>query len=101
MTARRDAAATLAAQLPTHRGRAAARTPTVLSLVFVVYRLAEPRLRRARVPAGAGLAVAAGATSGVTSAVAHAGGPPVAVYPATSLPASSTGRWCGWCPWHC
>lgn len=52
----------------------------VLSLAFVVYRLAEPKLRRARLPAGMGLAVAAGATSGVTSAVAHAGGPPVAMY---------------------
>lgn len=52
----------------------------VFSLAFVAYRLAEPHLRRARLEAGAGLAVAAGATSGITSTVAHAGGPPVAVY---------------------
>lgn len=52
----------------------------VFSLAFVAYRLAEPHLRRVRLAPGAGLAVAAGATSGVTSTVAHAGGPPVAIY---------------------
>lgn len=52
----------------------------VFSLAFVAYRLAEPHLRRGRLEAGPGLAVAAGATSGITSTVAHAGGPPVAVY---------------------
>jgi len=52
----------------------------VLSVAFVIYRLAEPKLRRARLRAGTGLAVTAGVTSGVTSTVAHAGGPPVAIY---------------------
>lgn len=52
----------------------------VLSVAFVLYRLAEPKLRRARLRAGTGLAVTAGVTSGVTSTVAHAGGPPVAIY---------------------
>ena len=51
-----------------------------LSATFVIYRIAEPRLRRARLHAGTPLAVTAGATSGVTSTVAHAGGPPVAIY---------------------
>lgn len=52
----------------------------LLSVAFVVYRAAEPKLRRARLRAGTGLAVTAGVTSGVTSTVAHAGGPPVAIY---------------------
>lgn len=52
----------------------------LFSLAFVAYRLAEPHLRRARLAPGTGLAVAAGATSGITSTVAHAGGPPVAIY---------------------
>lgn len=52
----------------------------VLSLAFVAYRLAEPRLRRAKLRAGTGLAVTAGVTTGITSTVAHAGGPPVAIY---------------------
>jgi uncharacterized membrane protein YfcA len=52
----------------------------VFSLAFVAYRLLEPRLRRLRLEPGTGLAVTAGATSGVTSTVAHAGGPPVAIY---------------------
>lgn len=52
----------------------------VLSIAFVVYRLVEPQLRRAKLHAGTGLAVTAGLTSGVTSTVAHAGGPPVAIY---------------------
>lgn len=52
----------------------------VFSLAFVAYRLVEPRLRQLRLQPGTGLAVAAGAASGVTSTVAHAGGPPVAIY---------------------
>lgn len=52
----------------------------VFSLAFVAYRLAEPHLRRARLTANTGLAIAAGATSGITSTVAHAGAPPVAIY---------------------
>jgi uncharacterized membrane protein YfcA len=51
-----------------------------LSVAFVVYRIVEPRLRRVRLHAGTPLAVTAGATSGITSTVAHAGGPPVAIY---------------------
>lgn len=52
----------------------------VLSIAFVVYRLAESRIRSFDVRPGAGWGVAAGFTSGVTSTVAHAGGPPVVVY---------------------
>lgn len=52
----------------------------LLSLGFVLYRLAEPRVRGLRLRAGTPLAVAAGATSGITSTIAHAGGPPVAIY---------------------
>lgn len=52
------------------------------TIAFVAYRLAEPAIRRRRaigVP-GPGWGVAAGAAAGVTSTVAHVGGPPVAVY---------------------
>ncbi|WP_370327849.1 sulfite exporter TauE/SafE family protein [Euzebya sp.] len=52
----------------------------VFSLAFVAHRLIEPHLRESRLTAGRGLAVVAGTTSGITSTVAHAGGPPVAVY---------------------
>ena len=52
----------------------------LLSVAFVIYRLVEPKLRRARLHVGTGLAVTAGVTSGITSTVAHAGGPPVAIY---------------------
>jgi hypothetical protein len=52
----------------------------VLSVVFVVYRLAEPRIRSFDFRPGAGWGVAAGFTSGVTSTIAHSGGPPVVVY---------------------
>jgi len=51
-----------------------------LSLVFVVYRLLEPRLRGLRMEVGPGLAVAAGTASGVASTIAHAGAPPVVAY---------------------
>jgi uncharacterized membrane protein YfcA len=46
----------------------------------VAYRLAEPRLALRRLRAGSALGLAAGFTSGITSTVAHAGGPPVGVY---------------------
>lgn len=54
----------------------------VFTIAFVVYRLAEPSIRRRRSfgtpgPTWAGIA---GAAAGVTSTVAHVGGPPVAVY---------------------
>ena len=51
-----------------------------LSVIFVVYRLAEPRIRSFDFRPGAGWGVAAGFTSGVTSTIAHSGGPPVVVY---------------------
>ena len=52
------------------------------TLSFVVFRLAEPAIRRRRPIAAPGTAwaAAAGAAAGVTSTVAHVGGPPVAVY---------------------
>lgn len=54
----------------------------VFTIGFVAYRLAEPSIRKRRSfgtpgPAWAGIA---GAAAGVTSTVAHVGGPPVAVY---------------------
>ena len=52
----------------------------LFSLAFVAYRLLEPRLVGRRLDVGRGLAVVAGTASGVTSTVAHAGGPPLAVY---------------------
>lgn len=53
----------------------------IFTLVFVGYRLAETRVvRAASSPPGPGWAAAAGAAAGVTSTVAHVGGPPVAVY---------------------
>ena len=52
----------------------------VLSLVFVVYRLLEPRLRGVRMEVGPLAAVAAGTASGVASTIAHAGAPPVVAY---------------------
>lgn len=52
----------------------------VLSLAFVAYRLAEKQIRALRFRPGAALGAAAGFTSGVTSTVAHAGGPPVVMY---------------------
>ena len=52
----------------------------VLSLVFVVYRLVEPRLLADPPVPGRRGALVAGLASGVTSTVAHAGGPPVAAY---------------------
>lgn len=52
----------------------------VLSVAFVVYRLAENRIQSFEFRPGKGWGVAAGFTSGVTSTVAHAGGPPVVVY---------------------
>ena len=52
----------------------------VLSLLFVAYRLLEPRLLAAPPTPGRRTAVVAGVSSGVTSTVAHAGGPPVAAY---------------------
>ncbi len=54
----------------------------IFTLSFVVYRLAEPVLRRRRsfgVP-GPVWAAAAGTAAGVTSTIAHVGGPPIAVY---------------------
>lgn len=51
------------------------------TLVFVAYRLVETRVARAAsVTPGPGWAAAAGTAAGVTSTVAHVGGPPVAVY---------------------
>lgn len=52
------------------------------TLLFVGYRLAEPLIRRRgpRTAPGPGWAAAAGAAAGVTSTVAHVGGPPVSVY---------------------
>lgn len=52
----------------------------IFSLAFVAYRLVEPRLTSRRLQPGTPLGVAAGFTSGITSTVAHAGGPPVAIY---------------------
>lgn len=52
----------------------------VFSLLFVAYRLLEQRLVGGVREVGAGVAWVAGATSGITSTVAHAGGPPIAVY---------------------
>ena len=54
----------------------------VFTLSFVIYRLAEPGIRRRRSfgAPGPGWAAAAGAAAGITSTVAHVGGPPVAVY---------------------
>lgn len=52
----------------------------LLSLLFVVYRLAEPRLLASPPVPGRRGALVAGLASGVTSTVAHAGGPPVAAY---------------------
>lgn len=52
----------------------------VLSLLFVAYRLVAARVTDSPVRVGRGLAVGAGTVSGITSTVAHAGGPPVAVY---------------------
>lgn len=53
----------------------------VVSLGFVVYRLAAPRLERLRLgPPGRTVGLIAGATAGVASTLAHAGGPPVAIY---------------------
>lgn len=62
----------------------------VFTLAFAAYRLLEPAVRHRQQPdsqypdsehpPGAGWAVAAGAASGITSTIAHVGGPPVAVY---------------------
>lgn len=52
------------------------------TLAFVAYRLAEPVVARRRAVASPGpkWATAAGIATGITSTVAHVGGPPVAVY---------------------
>lgn len=52
----------------------------VLSVAFVAYRLAEKRIQAFEFRPGPVWGVAAGFTSGVTSTIAHAGGPPVVVY---------------------
>ena len=53
----------------------------VVSLMFVTYRIVQPRLARlAGVEASLALGVAAGGLGGVASAVAHAGSPPVSAY---------------------
>lgn len=52
----------------------------VLSIAFVAYRLLRPRLSVGEEHAGRGMAALAGGVSGVTSTVAHAGGPPVSIY---------------------
>ncbi|HSK98694.1 MAG TPA: sulfite exporter TauE/SafE family protein, partial [Euzebyales bacterium] len=52
----------------------------VLSLAFAAYRLAERRLSALDLRPGPAWGVVAGFTSGVTSTVAHSGGPPVVVY---------------------
>lgn len=52
----------------------------VFSIVFVLYRVAEQRVRAFDLRPGTGAGIVAGFTSGVTSTVAHAGGPPVVVY---------------------
>lgn len=53
----------------------------IFTLAFVAYRLMEGRvLRAASGTPGAGWGAVAGAAAGVTSTVAHVGGPPVAVY---------------------
>ncbi len=54
----------------------------IFTFSFVVYRVAEPSIRRWRSfgTPGPTWAAIAGAAAGVTSTVAHVGGPPVAVY---------------------
>ncbi len=56
------------------------RVLVVVTLGFVVYRLAEPRLRVTAFEPKPWHGVAAGATAGITSTAAHVGGPPVAMY---------------------
>lgn len=55
-------------------------TLAAVTLATVVYKLVEPRLRRRRLRIRRWHGGAAGFVSGVTSTVAHVGGPPVVVY---------------------
>lgn len=52
----------------------------LLSITFVIYRVAEQRIRSLDIRPGTAAGLAAGFTSGITSTVAHAGSPPVVVY---------------------
>ncbi len=52
----------------------------VISLAFAVYRILEPRLRRVPLELRPIHGVAAGITAGITSTIAHVGGPPIQVY---------------------
>ncbi len=51
-----------------------------ISLAFAAYRIGEPRLRSAPLEIRPVHGVAAGVTAGITSTIAHVGGPPVQVY---------------------
>lgn len=68
----------------------------VVTVLFVVHRLAQPLLAARWTVAGetlrarSGPGLAAGTASGITSTVAHVGGPPIAMYLlATGIPARS------------
>ncbi len=52
----------------------------VISLAFAAYRILEPRLRSVPLELRPVHGVAAGVTAGITSTIAHVGGPPVQVY---------------------
>ena len=51
-----------------------------VTVLFVSYRLVEPRLSSGRIVVRPWHAGVAGVASGVTSTVAHVGGPPIAIY---------------------
>jgi uncharacterized protein len=51
-----------------------------ISFGFAAYRLLEPRLRKAPLDLRPRHGVAAGVVAGVTSTIAHVGGPPVSIY---------------------
>ncbi len=51
-----------------------------ISIAFAVYRITEPRLRSTPLVVRPVHGVAAGVTAGITSTIAHVGGPPVSVY---------------------
>ncbi|MEZ5227257.1 MAG: sulfite exporter TauE/SafE family protein [Acidimicrobiales bacterium] len=51
-----------------------------ISLAFAAYRLLEPRIRTVPLEIRPVHGVAAGVTAGITSTIAHVGGPPIQVY---------------------
>lgn len=51
-----------------------------ISLAFAAYRILEPRLRSAPLEIKPRHGIIAGVTAGITSTIAHVGGPPVQVY---------------------